>query len=451
MNKRRIIVVLSGLICMLLLFTLYVVYIRSKISYEKTRYEYIAKDKADHIVASIDGVIVRTDTLKYMISHHNGDTDCFEDVADDIFNSVLRDTGIALKSLTIAPEGVVSDVYPLETNHQLIGYDYFDVTIPGNVTSMSVYDTGRTYLINKYDNSSGSYGIIGTTPVFIGNSSDSRLWGLVGIDMDYEDIEQAIKIDSLKDMDINYRLSYIDSHNTRHIIEESEDPIKDEVSIVFDLYNITWELALSPRKGWYPYSNCIIFTLFISLASVFLALFVDTIFKLRESYATVIKMSNTDKLTDCFNRRAYEEKLLEFERNGLNDKFVYIQVDINGLKKANDNLGHEAGDELIIGASDLLKNCFRDYGGVYRTGGDEFAVLIHIDADKLEERKQTLERSMAKWKGQKVPNLSMSLGYALRTEFPDKNIHEIAKIADQRMYEAKHEFYVKSGMDRRKR
>ena len=36
--------------------------------------------------------------------------------------------------------------------------------------------------------------------------------------MDYEDIEQAIKIDSLKDMDINYRLSYIDSHKTGDIV-----------------------------------------------------------------------------------------------------------------------------------------------------------------------------------------------------------------------------------------
>ena len=180
-----------------------------------------------------------------------------------------------------------------------------------------------------------------------------------------------------------------------------------------------------------------------------ISLFADTHFRLRESYLTVYEMSNTDKLTATFNRRAYEERLKYYDENGLNDRFVYIQIDINGLKKANDNLGHEAGDELIIGTSNLLKNTFKEYGDVFRTGGDEFAVLIHCDASKLEEINETLHRSMNKWKGQKVPSLSMSVGIAPKREFPDKNIHELAKIADQRMYEDKRNFYISTGQDRR--
>ena len=184
---------------------------------------------------------------------------------------------------------------------------------------------------------------------------------------------------------------------------------------------------------------------------VFIGLFANVIFRLRESYHMVVKLSNTDRRTDCYNRRAYEDKLNEYKNFGMSNDFVYIAVDINGLKKANDTLGHQAGDELICGAATLLKNCFKEFGNVYRIGGDEFAVMVQCDENKLEERKNTLTRSMIKWKGKYVPQLAMSLGYAPYRECPGKSISELAKLADERMYDAKRNFYITSGQDRRGR
>ena len=51
-------------------------------------------------------------------------------------------------------------------------------------------------------------------------------------------------------------------------------------------------------------------------------------------------------------------------------------MDLNGLKEANDNIGHEAGDELIIGASKCMDNAFSGLGRTYRVGGDEFVALL---------------------------------------------------------------------------
>ena len=57
----------------------------------------------------------------------------------------------------------------------------------------------------------------------------------------------------------------------------------------------------------------------------------------------------------------------------------YLAVDINGLKEVNDTFGHEAGDQLIIGAANCIERAFGDYGKVFRTGGDEFIVLLTED------------------------------------------------------------------------
>ena len=63
--------------------------------------------------------------------------------------------------------------------------------------------------------------------------------------------------------------------------------------------------------------------------------------------------SNTDELTRCYNRRAYEEDINKLD---LTKEWVYVSMDINGLKNANDSFGHAAGDELIRAAADCMKN-----------------------------------------------------------------------------------------------
>lgn len=104
--------------------------------------------------------------------------------------------------------------------------------------------------------------------------------------------------------------------------------------------------------------------------------------------------SNNDTMTGLLNRRAYEKDInIIFNNNDLKD-FIYISADVNGLKRANDSIGHAAGDELIIGASVCLSKCFDPYGHVYRIGGDEFIALIHAKETELEIIKNSLETTM---------------------------------------------------------
>jgi len=165
----------------------------------------------------------------------------------------------------------------------------------------------------------------------------------------------------------------------------------------------------------------------------------------------LIHRTRTDELTGLLNRRAYDEDV--YEHNAIPDKdnYVSMSLDVNGLKIINDSLGHAAGDELLVGASECMKKCLGAYGNIYRTGGDEFVAILHCESNKLKEVLDYFEVTMNNWSGKKVGSLSISYGYISSSEEPNMSVRELSAIADKRMYEAKSEHYRKKGVDRRGR
>ncbi len=162
----------------------------------------------------------------------------------------------------------------------------------------------------------------------------------------------------------------------------------------------------------------------------------------------LIFKSRTDELTGLLNRRAYEEDL---NNKGIieTDNFVYMSLDVNGLKIVNDTFGHLAGDELLQGASQCMKRSLAPYGKLYRTGGDEFIAILFCDNEKLKEVLTDFEETIADWSGELVKSLTISYGYVSKEEKKQKTVKELASIADKRMYEAKAAHYKKTGVDRR--
>lgn len=170
--------------------------------------------------------------------------------------------------------------------------------------------------------------------------------------------------------------------------------------------------------------------------------------KRREAY--LIRQSTIDKLTQCYNRRAYEKDAHEYNELPPDEDFALFSMDVNGLKNVNDTLGHVAGDELLLGAAKCMKQCFGKLGKVYRMGGDEFIAIVIADTDILKEMKEDLGKTFRKWSGKMVHRLTVSCGCVTKKEFPNSTIAEMAKIADNRMYEEKERYYEENGCNRRK-
>ena len=166
--------------------------------------------------------------------------------------------------------------------------------------------------------------------------------------------------------------------------------------------------------------------------------------------AALTNASLQDQDTQLLNRRAFEEEKARLMTSALEENFVYMTVDINGLKTTNDTLGHAAGDELIRGTADCIRKCFGRFGKVFRIGGDEFAAMLHISESQLELAREELDKAVEDWQGERVKKLSISCGYASAREFPSENIAELSRVSDERMYLEKAEYYRRSGIDRRR-
>lgn len=161
------------------------------------------------------------------------------------------------------------------------------------------------------------------------------------------------------------------------------------------------------------------------------------------------RASFIDALTGLLNRRAYEETISLYKTVSPEPDFVYVSMDLNELKRNNDEVGHEAGDELIKGSAQIMLDCFSPYGRVYRIGGDEFVALLNVKDTPLEELQAKFDNAVSSWKGELVPSLRISSGYVAMTENPEFTISQVVKTADARMYKAKAEFYSSKGVDRR--
>lgn len=168
----------------------------------------------------------------------------------------------------------------------------------------------------------------------------------------------------------------------------------------------------------------------------------------RKQQETLKKISNTDQLTRLYNRRAYDEDVKIYDEKEIEDDFVLLSVDLNGLKQVNDNLGHNAGDELLQAASFAMQASFSHMGKVYRTGGDEFLIIIHTDKD-MEDLKTKFKDITKNWHGNIVESLSVSIGYARKKDYPTALIHDLEKIADEKMYIDKEAYYISKGIDRK--
>ena len=84
-----------------------------------------------------------------------------------------------------------------------------------------------------------------------------------------------------------------------------------------------------------------------------------------------------EPLTGLLNRRTMEQNVeasLKTAKNGRN--VTFLAIDVDSFKHVNDELGHEAGDRLLVQIADILREEFRRSDLISRMGGDEFAVFI---------------------------------------------------------------------------
>ena len=191
-----------------------------------------------------------------------------------------------------------------------------------------------------------------------------------------------------------------------------------------------------------------IVAMYLILATGCILFMFSRVSKTNDEKKKLLHTSNTDELTGCFNRRAYEKDIADISMEA---EFIYISMDVNGLKEVNDSLGHLVGDELLKGASYCMKKCFESCGKVYRVGGDEFIAILFTNRREFREIKEDFDKMVRNWSGEQLDSLSVSCGFVSSREKEWESLSSIVEAADTRMYEAKSRYYSENGTDRRRR
>lgn len=209
-------------------------------------------------------------------------------------------------------------------------------------------------------------------------------------------------------------------------------------------------VAVSMSDSMFSQSNLVailIVGIYLTLASCLLVLMLSQVLKEKYEKEKYIYTSNTDELSKCLNRHAYEADIQKLD---LNSEWVYISLDLNGLKQTNDKMGHSAGDELICAVSSCMKFAFASYGKIYRIGGDEFVVLIQESVSNIDSILQVFDTTIHDWQGKYSNSMSVSYGIVQSSEQDFDSILSVSKLADERMYKNKSNYYKISGNDRRR-
>lgn len=143
-----------------------------------------------------------------------------------------------------------------------------------------------------------------------------------------------------------------------------------------------------------------------------------------------------DPLTNLWNRRILDESLAKiFGQYGPAEDAAVIICDVDELKAVNDNLGHSAGDAVLVEAANSLREATANLPGVTvcRIGGDEFSVVIQSNATQLAQR--IVDDALRLFR-RNNPDRSMSCGIAI-TDSSMTKPGELMKSADEAQYARK--------------
>lgn len=431
MKKKTIvplIVFLVG-ICLLSVFTY-----NTNVQIQKDR-RTIAKLNAvtygQRIENDIENGIEITDTLKQVLINGNGQIINFSKIAENLMS-------YSIQSVQLAPNGVVTEIYPEEGN-ETGKIDLLKDSKRGEISNYAK-DHNITIIQGPIKLKHGGSGLVVRNPIYLEDKNGQEyFWGftiaVLRVPEIFEDSTNA-----LSKFKYNYRLSREASVLDKKYVEVDANCDKMIRPVT---YNLTvgkekWKLEIMPRAGWS--NSTTLYLIFFGGLSLVLLLTGLTIvlFLLDERRVELKELAHKDGLTKLYNRYGFDEMAEKMISKNPKEHCVAVLLDVDDFKLINDMYGHAYGDKALISLSENMQKFFPSSALLGRNGGDEFCILLPNCT--MEEVKESLIEftktpKTFSYKGQTY-SFCISLGYA---EYPNNAIErsQLMRCADTALYEVK--------------
>lgn len=431
MKKKTIvplIVFLVG-ICLLSVFTY-----NTNVQIQKDR-RTIAKLNVEtygqRIENDIENGIETTDTLKQVLINGNGQIINFSKIAENLMS-------YSIQSVQLAPNGVVTEIYPEEGN-EAGKIDLLKDSKRGKISNYAK-DHNITIIQGPIKLKQGGSGLVVRNPIYLEDENGQEyFWGFTIVILRVPEIFED-STNALSKFKYNYRLSREASVLDKKYVEVDANCDKMIRPVT---YNLTvgkekWKLEIMPRAGWS--NSTTLYLIFFGGLSLVLLLteIIRVLFLLDERRVELKELAHKDGLTKLYNRYGFDEMAEKMIKKDPEAYYVAALLDVDDFKLINDMYGHAYGDKALISLAENMRKFFPSSALLGRNGGDEFCILLSNCT--VEEAKEALIEftktpKTFSYKGQTY-SFCISLGYA---EYPNNAIErsQLMRCADAALYEVK--------------
>lgn len=349
----------------------------------------------------------------------------------------------AQRNLSLAPNFIIRDVYPVAGNESIIGLNLLLDPKQKTAVYRSI-QLDDAVLAGPFDLVQGGEGVVCRFPVWIKKEGVPRLWGAVSITLDYHQLMKEAGLARLEqDLDISIRGRDASGPAGDYFFGDESLISTDAVRVPVFVPGGSWLISAQPKSGyeampWWKTTAAMIgllVTVFSALAS----------YRILFDRSRIRHLADHDPLTQLPNRRQALSDLHELTHRGKrnNQPFALLSIDLDGFKPINDEYGHDAGDEVLKTIAQRLLASVRRGDTVARMGGDEFLVLIDDPLANDEEHLIAYAARMRSKISQPMQVLGGELVYVGASigiaSYPSHaaEMHGLIREADQAMYRAK--------------
>ena len=259
---------------------------------QKVNATYTANSTVRRIKSQLDQYVVMSDFLENTINEGYAlDQEDFSKLAEMIPN----ENGV-VKAFEIAPNGIVSTVYPQEGNEVVAGLDVLTVD-EGHFDANLAKDTNAYTLGGPYELKQGGKGALLFNPVYQKDASgNENFWGFVALIIDWDRFIEQIGLDKLNNASYSYEIWKNEGNTSTRVVlaKSGNDLSKNCLTVECDIPNCTWYFDIEPEGGWIPWTQWIA----TAILSYLLSLMVATLFYLysskkyqQEQYAVQLEKS----------------------------------------------------------------------------------------------------------------------------------------------------------------
>ena len=282
----------------------------------------------------------------------------------------------SIESVQLAPNGVVTDIYPANGNEA----GKIDLIHDKDRGKISCYARDNHTIITQgpFKLKQGEYGIAVRNPVYLKDKNGHEyFWGFTIVILRVPDIFSD-SISALSNFGYEYKISKTDApwSDTYKVVYQSDGQINHPVTYTFTIGDETWKFEITPENGWRNNSLLMIISGIFLTISLLLAVLTRVWLVAKERKNKYQILARTDSLTNIYNRYGFDELAEKIISKNPQTHFVAALLDIDDFKFINDIYGHGYGDKALKCLADSMKAFFPSDAILGRNGGDEFCVLL---------------------------------------------------------------------------